>query len=77
MRWKVLRTRHDKTYAYKQGVHNQKVDLISLKKFSRIINTKKDGDLNDSDLRMLSVLLKWFQSFLDFVVIQKSVTLKI
>ena len=58
MRWKVLRTRHDKTYAYKQGVHNQKSGFNFIKKILRIINTKKDGDLNDSDLRMLSSAIK-------------------
>ena len=58
MRWKVLRTRHDKTYSYKNGVHNQKSAFNLLKKGMQIVNSKQDGDLNPYDLRTLSNVIK-------------------
>ena len=58
MRWKVLRTRHDKTYSYKNGVHNQKNAFNLIKKGLHIVNSKRDGDLNPFDLRTLSNIVK-------------------
>jgi len=58
MRWKILRTRHDKTYSYKNGVHNQKNAFNLIKKGLQIVNSKRDGDLNPYDLRTLSNIVK-------------------
>ena len=57
LRWKILRTRHDKTFNYRQGIYNQKKGFNLIQKALQLIQ-KSDGDLNQFDLRTIDNVIK-------------------
>jgi len=57
LRWKILRTRHDKTFNYRQGIYNQKKGFNLIQKSLQLIQ-KSDGDLNKFDLRTIENVTK-------------------
>ena len=57
LRWKVLRTRHDKTFNYRAGVHNQKRSMGSIKNVLMSI-TREFARLSKGSIKELTTVHK-------------------
>ncbi len=59
LRWKILRTRHDKTFSYRLGLLEQKKAFDMIQNAIRLVNN--NVNLNDNQMRLFDKVLKYIR----------------